>query len=92
MSSSTKIDKRKKYIFIFGKGPINVNVDQMQAFVIINIINMLEWGYEHIKMTVKSIHSKQKFNSDDDFPLNKPLKFHAVAIIIRSIFEKNGKY
>ena len=32
-----------------------------------------------------------KFNSDDDLPLNKPLKFHAMAITIRSVFEKGGK-
>ena len=34
---------------------------------------------------------KIKFNSDDDLPLNKPLKFHAITIIIRSIFEEGGK-
>ena len=34
---------------------------------------------------------KIKFNSDDDLPLNKPLKFHAVTIIIRSVFEEDGK-
>ena len=28
----------------------------------------------------------------DDLPLNKPLKFHAMVIIIRSVFEENGKY
>ena len=31
---------------------------------------------------------KIKFNSDNDFPLNKPLKFHAMTIIIRSVFEE----
>ena len=35
---------------------------------------------------------KIKFNSDKDLPLNKPLKFHNLAIIVRSVFEKNGKY
>ena len=34
---------------------------------------------------------KIKFNSDDDLPLNKPLKFHAVTMIIRSVFEEDGK-
>ena len=29
-----------------------------------------------------------KFDSDDNLPLNKVLKFHAVIIIIRSVFEK----
>ena len=34
---------------------------------------------------------KIKFKFDDDLPLNKPLKFHAMAIIIRSVFEEDGK-
>ena len=34
---------------------------------------------------------KIKFNSDDNLPLNKPLKFHIMVIIIRSVFEKDGK-
>ena len=32
-----------------------------------------------------------KFNSDDDVPMNKPLKFHVMTIIIRSVFEEGGK-
>ena len=34
---------------------------------------------------------KIKFNSDDDLPLNNSLKIHAMAIIIRSVFEEGGK-
>ena len=34
---------------------------------------------------------KIKFNSDDDLPLNKPLKFHGMTIIIRPFFEEDGK-
>ena len=36
-------------------------------------------------------YMKIKFNSDDDLPLNKPLKFHLMTITIRSIFEEDGK-
>ena len=36
-------------------------------------------------------YMKIKFNSDNDLPLNKPLKFHAMTIIIRSVFEEDGK-
>ena len=36
-------------------------------------------------------YMKIKFNSDDDLPLNKPLKFHAMTIIIRSVFKEDGK-
>ena len=35
---------------------------------------------------------KIKFNSDNDLPLNKPLKFHAMTIIIRSVFSEDGKF
>ena len=34
---------------------------------------------------------KIKFNSDDDLPLNKQLKFHNMTITIRSFFEEDGK-
>ena len=34
---------------------------------------------------------KIKFNSDDDLPLNKPLKFHGMTMIITSVFEEDGK-
>ena len=36
-------------------------------------------------------YMKIKFNSDDNLPLNKPLKFGNVTIIIRSVFEEDGK-
>ena len=35
---------------------------------------------------------KIKFNCDNDLPLNKPLKFHAMTIIIRSVYEEGGKF
>ena len=34
---------------------------------------------------------KIKFNSDGDLPLNKPLKFHTMSIIIRPGFGEGGK-
>ena len=35
---------------------------------------------------------KIKFNSDDNLFLNKTLKFRILIIIIRNIYEKDGKY
>ena len=35
---------------------------------------------------------KVKFDSDDDLPLNKSLKFHNLTIIVRSVFEEDSKY
>ena len=37
-------------------------------------------------------YMKIKFNSEDDILLNKVLNFPTITIIIRNIFEKDGKY
>ena len=37
-------------------------------------------------------YMKTKFNSDDDLPLNKLLKFHLMTIIIRCVFSEDGKF
>ena len=47
-------------------------------------INNNECDYEKDYMKIK-------FNSDDNLPLNKPLKFHNMTITIRSVFEEDGK-
>ena len=36
-------------------------------------------------------YMKIKFNSDDDLPLNKLLKFYMMTIVIRSVFEEDSK-
>ena len=36
-------------------------------------------------------YMKIKFNSDDNLPLNKPLKFHNMTITIKFIFEEDGE-
>ena len=47
-------------------------------------INSDECDYEKDYMKIK-------FNSDDNLPLNKPLKFYNMTITIRSVFEEDGK-
>ena len=44
-----------------------------------------------MQMDILEKRMKTKFNSDDDLPLNKPLKFRALTIIIRSVLEEDGK-
>ena len=34
---------------------------------------------------------KIKFNTDDNLPLNKPLKLYLLTIVVRCIFEEDGK-
>ena len=36
-------------------------------------------------------YMKIKFNSDDNLPLDKPLKFHNMIISIRSVFKEDGE-
>ena len=57
--------------------------------------------WDGIKNKIKAINGdecdygkdymKIKFNSDDDLPLNKLLKFHLMTIIIRCVFSEDGK-
>ena len=35
---------------------------------------------------------KLKFNSGDNFPLNKTLKLQMLTVIVRSVFEKDSEY
>ena len=35
---------------------------------------------------------KIKFNTGDDSPLNKKLKLPIIRIVVRSVFEEDGKY
>ena len=42
-----------------------------------------EYGKDYMKI---------KFSSDDDLPLNKQLKFFNLTIIVRTVFEEDGKY
>ena len=50
----------------------------------IEAVSSGQCGYEKDYMKIK-------FNSNDDLPLNKPLKFHSMTITIRSVFEEDGK-
>ena len=67
------------------------------------VIKKYNGVWDSIKNRIKAINDngendygkdcmKTKFNSDDELPLNKPLKFHAMTITIRSVFEEDGKF
>ena len=43
-------------------------------------------------MLVNLVNTKNKFDSDDDLPLNKILKLHKLTITVRSVFEEDDKY
>ena len=78
-----KIDKKSyKDIGIYNIGLYNVFNGIRDEIKTIN--GGKENGYEKDYMKIK-------FNSDDNLPLNKPLKFHLMTITIRSVFEEVGK-
>ena len=52
---------------------------------------LMELGMKSKNVIMKKTKMKIKFNSDDNLPLNKPLKFHNITITIRSVFEEDGK-
>ena len=59
--------------------------------------------FDEIKYLIKTINGgkpseyakdfiKIKFNSDDNFPLNKVLKLHNLTIVVRCVFQEDNKY
>ena len=90
------------YGFIDGKNGnkyLNITLTDSNNDVLIKYAEV----WNGIKNQIKKINNdsvveydkdymKIKFDLDDNLPLNKVLKFHAVIIIIRSVFERDGKY
>ena len=56
------------------------------------IKDQIEKIYNGKLKAYEKYYMKIKFNSDDNLPLNKQLKFISVTIIVRSVFEEDGKY
>ena len=82
-----------------GNKYLNITLTDSSNDVLINYAEV----WNGIKNQIKKLNNdsvveydkdylKIKFDSDDSLPLNKVLKFHAVIIIIRSVFERDGKY
>ena len=69
-----------------------------------NIMQKYQEVFDGIKEIIKKINDysqpikydgnymKIKFNTDDNIPLNKIIYFPAIAITIRSVTHKDGKY
>ena len=66
------------------------------------VLNKYEEVWEGIKKEIETINGgekieyrrdfkKIKFECNDDFPLNKPIKLRLLTIIIRSVFSENSK-
>ena len=44
------------------------------------------------KLNMGKIFKELRFESNDDLPLNKPIKLNLLAIIIRCAFSEGGKF
>ena len=83
-----KIDKKSyKKIGIYNIGQITIKkIDDFLNGIRDKIKEVCGDEYDYEKD-----YMKIKFNSDDDLPLNKALKFHNITVTIRSVFEEDGK-
>ena len=61
---------------------LNINGGECNS-IKCNSIESVEYGKDYMKF---------KFNSDDNLPLNKILKLHDLTMIVRCVFEEDGKY
>ena len=44
------------------------------------------------KLSMRKIFKKIRFESDDDFPMNKPMRLRLLTIMIMYVFSKGGKF
>ena len=88
--SSAEENNGNKYL-VFDSTDENKEVLKKHSDVWDGIKNKIKAMNGGEKNDYEKDYMKIKFNSDDDLPLNKPLKFHNMTIIIRSVFEEDGK-
>ena len=81
-------DANKYLIFVLKDE--NKELLKKYAYVWDGIKNEIKAINDGKKYDYEKDYMKIKFNSDDDLPLNKPLKFHNMAIIIQSVYEEDG--
>ena len=74
-----------------------------EKYLILNSTDKYEEVWSGIRSETKIINGGKelfyeknyagiRFNTDDDLPLNKPLNFPTLTIIMESIFEESGKF
>ena len=59
-----------------------------------DVLNVIKYKIKEVsdsEFDYEKDYMKIKFNSDDNLPLNKPLKFHLMTINIRCVFGEDGK-
>ena len=83
-------DNGNKYLI---SAPIDENKEVLRKYTELwnKIKNLIETINDKLGEYEKGF-MKIKFDSDDDLPLSKILKFHNLTIVVRSIFQEYNKY
>ena len=83
-------DNGNKYLIF---APIDENKEVLRKYTELwnKIKNLIETINDKLGEYEKGF-MKIKFDSDDDLPLSKILKFHNLTIVVRSIFQEYNKY
>ena len=99
------IKKNDDYENIYGVNPLYLTIPHVSGYIEENVVHKylifdsIDENKELLKkyndifygIRIKIKKMKIRFNSDDDLPLNKQLKFHNMIITTRSVFEEDGK-
>ena len=83
-------EKNENKYLVFGSTDENKELLKKYADVLDGIKNEIKPINGGKKNDYGKDYMKIKFNSDESLLLNKLLKFHAMTIIIRSVFEEDG--
>ena len=83
--------KKKVWIKIWFSISTDENKELLKKYDVFNGIRDKIKETNSKKCDYEKDYAKIKFNSDDDLPLNKSLKFTLITITIRCVFEENGK-
>ena len=92
--ASVCIEEKNGNKYLIFSDSVDENEELLKKYVelwdgIKNEIAAINYGKEN---NCGKDYMKIKFNSDDDLPLNKPLKFHARTITVSFDFEDNSKF
>ena len=88
------IDEKNGNKYLIFDYPVNENIWLLKEYTNAwdGIKSEIETINDGKEIAYRKNYLKINFNSDDDLPLNKPLKLYAMTIIIRSVFEGGKLY
>ena len=84
-------EKSEKYLVLDGMDE-NKEVSEKYEEVWEGVKKEIEMIKGGKKVEYGKDFKKIQFESNDDFPMNKPIKLHLLTIIIRRIFSEDGKF